>query len=115
MQEMIRTQYNYIQSGTTKFTYEREIILESPNTYSDWILIPPDINTIVLTYLPIDSGTGLIQTTNDLMENIKNNTAYPFDWCYGVISRPKENSLYPIKAVRLLNILGKSKMIVSAF
>lgn len=114
MQELIRTQYNYIQSGTTKYTYEREIVINSPDTYSEWLIIPPDINYIVLTYIPNGSATGTIQTTNDLMERIRNNTAYAFNWCYGIVSRPKENSLYPIKAVRLYNILGESKMLVSA-
>ena len=113
MIEMIRTQYNYIQSGISKYTYEKEIILDSPG-YSDWVLIPPDVRNLVITFHPIVLGTGNIETTNDLKNKKKNSTAIPFEWCYGVVSRKVENSLYPIKAVRLLNISGTVRMVVSA-
>lgn len=112
MKEMYRTQYNYLQSGINKYVYEFEEKFSSPNK-SEWIIVPPDIQYLVITLEISNGGSGNVFTSNDLMKYILEDSALEIEWIYGTISSTRENSLRPIKAVRHQNFSGTTRLILS--
>lgn len=103
-----------IRSASSEgFQRQFEISLDFIDTItSDWIRVPVGVNYVLITVI-IDVGAAKIQTTNDTVENIENNTAYAEDWPYGIVTETTERWAKPPKAFRLVNITGSSKLLGS--
>lgn len=81
----------------------------------DTVIIPENIKNISAT-LEITSGSGKIQTTTSLLNDVINNpgSVVWVDWDMGVISTTEQDSCLPVTAIRQVNVSGTTKMILRA-
>lgn len=90
---------------------EAEEILTSPGT-GEWFIVPYTSTSVACTLYFSEGGSGFIQTTNDLYENVVNNTAIPEDWDYGIINTSTTKYCEAVKAIRLVNVSGTVRMVL---
>jgi len=98
------------------FAYEIEQSL-SENGNGSWILIPEDVITIAVSISFTDGGRGKVETTTDIVSNVKNDIGVvPVDWALGVVNDTIQDSVIPVTAIRLVqtSLTGSSKLTVRA-
>ncbi len=90
--------------------WEYEDILKSPGS-GDWILIPSHIQSVSYTF-KVTGGSGKIQFTTDKIDVVKNGTPEPIDSDDGIVTTIATDVIFPVTAIRIVNIEGICKLTV---
>ena len=79
--------------------FEIEINLDAPG-FSEWVIIPEQIDIISVTVSFTGGATGKMQTTTDLVYTIKTGSPTAEDWPYGEISVSVTKTCKPCSGMR---------------
>lgn len=110
MKEFYRPIKGSSSSTRDNIAFEAE---ETVSGIGEWFLVPDSVESVVCSIYPIDSGTGKIQITNDIYDNIASGTATPEDWPYGTVSQTTTKECSPPKAIRAVAVTGSVRMVLS--
>jgi len=96
-----------------RYAYEYEQTLDAAGD-GDWILIPADVVTVVVT-CQASGTTAKVQTTTDTIAAITAGTETAVDWDDGAVSTATSAACTPPTALRLVQVgAGSSKLTVRA-
>ena len=65
------------------------------------IIIPEKICSIQATIIPTNGAAGLVETTTDLVSVIRDGSATPDSWPWGVVSEIQSHTCKPPSGIRL--------------
>jgi hypothetical protein len=107
--------------GKYTCNHEKEEILLAPGVGS-WILLPKYAQRALIMLDNEATGNGRIEVTNDLYEKIKADTptAIPIPYITDDTDSSGNTSLTitaevgPVKAVRIVNVSGETRLVLSA-
>lgn len=96
-----------LSAGTQNINvYEKELNLSPDNSESVWVLIPGDVEEIIVTVEPLGGSSAIAYTTTDLAKKVKNE--YPgvssIEWTHGVIDNTVQDYCPKVTAVRFEQI-----------
>lgn len=80
----------------------------------DAVIIPIGVKQIVVS-LEIDTGEGKIQTTTNKVTDVISDTDVVWvDWDDGSVTSTTQDSCSPVTAIRMINTLGTTRMMLRA-
>ncbi len=102
-----------VPGDIVQFSYEKEILLDAVGV-SDWIMIPRGVRDISISLYLTGSATASVETTMDLIRNVKAGTALFQTWARGIVLKDTQDSCYTVTAMRLnqvtLGINGTARL-----
>lgn len=101
-----------LNDETNELGWEYSETLASPGNGKS-VLLPNGCNGLSLT-LSVTAGSGKIQTTTDLLENIHSGTAVWVDWLVGTVTVTTQDYCKPVSAIRQVNVSGTTKLMLRA-
>lgn len=95
-------------SRITGFVREFSLTLSAPGN-SDSILTPRGVQSVLVT-LSTSGGEGKVQYTMSSVAEVKADTANWIDWDAGSVTSDTDDVLYPVTAIRMVNVSGSTTM-----
>lgn len=86
--------------------------LSSPGN-TDWIFIPRGVDSVPVALNPT-AGEGRIEYTLSNVETVKSGSPVVKAWDSGNVTTYTDDTLFPITAIRMVNISGTTQMIGGA-
>jgi len=83
--------------------WEKKIELSSPGE-SEWIIIPEKVKFIPVTVSFTGGATGKMQTSTDLVYDIKTGSPVPIDWPYGLVAINQTKVCLPVAGMRAVQV-----------
>jgi hypothetical protein len=77
------------------------------------VLVPAGVDNITLSLI-VTAGSGKVQYTVSPIANVKNNTANWVNWDAGTVSATATDAIYPITALKQVNVSGTTRLEVRA-
>lgn len=90
--------------------YEIEVNLSQADSQSKYIIVPADVQEVVVTLEPLEGSTATVFTTTDLVEKVKNNNPDItwIEWTSGVVDFPIQDACSKVTALRIDQLLEGS-------
>ena len=83
-----------------QFSYEKEIILNAVGA-SDWVMIPRGVRDISVALYLTGGASGSIETSLDLMRNVKTGSPKFIVWSRGEMWDNIQDSCFTVTAMRV--------------
>jgi len=88
--------------GLNRVAFECDCELSSISV-GNWILIPDEVDSVVVTFSNTDSAGGKVQATSNVVADVRADSGVvAVDWDLGEVTETVQDVCYPPTAIRLI-------------